>query len=212
MEAFIIKRKRKSSPELAPRPTPKNPKNDDTDADEPTDVKLAMLSSLHPGVDQETLLDLLLAHDGSVQATSQALRESWRSVKKAGSGSVVAQTSLRSFAIDAACPGTLGEGPSKKARLLSKKGTTLHLYDPKDISEYTPCTIIHNFLPQDEANHLLVELLEESKTFEKITFKLFDNVVSSPHTSSFYVRSYDELNQQMHEYVYNGARLTVRPL
>lgn len=209
MEAFITRRKRKSSPQLAPQPTPKNPENADLDADEPTDVKLAMLSSLHPGVDQETLLDLLLAHDGSVQVTSEALRETWRSVKRASSGGVVAQTSLRSFAIDSEA-GSLGEGPSKKARLLSKKGTTLHLYDPKDISEHTPCTIIHNFLPQDEANQLLVELLEESKTFEKITFKLFDNVVSSPHTSSFYVGSYDELNQQMNEYVYNGARLTVR--
>lgn len=39
-------------------------------------------------------------------------------------------------------------------------------------------------------------MLEESKTFEKITFKLFDNVVSSPHTSSFYVDSHDEMQKQ----------------
>lgn len=39
-------------------------------------------------------------------------------------------------------------------------------------------------------------MLEESKTFEKITFKLFDNVVSSPHTSSFYVDSHDEMRKQ----------------
>ena len=56
---------------------------------------------------------------------------------------------------------------------------------------------------------MLVELLEESKTFEKITFKLFDNVVSSPHTSGFYVGSYDEMNKQKHEYIYNGASLSV---
>jgi hypothetical protein len=117
---------------------------------------------------------------------------------------VVAQTSLRSYAVASIEP-----GPSKKPKLLSKKGATTHLFDPKDISEHTPCTVIHNFLPSEDANALLVELLEESKTFEKITFKLFDNVVSSPHTSSFYVGSYDELDQQKHEYVYNGARLTV---
>ena len=53
-----------------------------------------------------------------------------------------------------------------------------------------------------------VELLEESKTFEKITFKLFDNVVSSPHTSSFFV-GMDEIDRQRYEYVYNGSVLTV---
>ncbi len=53
------------------------------------------------------------------------------------------------------------------------------------------------------------ELLEESKTFEKITFKLFDNVVNSPHTSSFYVSSLDEVNRQKLEYLYNGSTLTV---
>ncbi|KKY38579.1 putative grf zinc finger domain-containing protein [Diaporthe ampelina] len=51
-------------------------------------------------------------------------------------------------------------------------------------------------------------MLEESKTFEKITFKLFDNVVSSPHTSSFYVDSHDEMRKQKIDYLYNGARLT----
>jgi hypothetical protein len=84
------------------------------------------------------------------------------------------------------------------------------LYDPIDISEHSPCTIIHNFLPPDEADSLLRELLEESKSFEKITFKLFDNVVSSPHTSGFYVGSHKEMQEQRREYVYNGSRMTVR--
>ena len=53
------------------------------------------------------------------------------------------------------------------------------------------------------------ELLNEAESFEKITFKLFDNVVSSPHTSGFFVESYDEIQRQKTDYHYNGARLTV---
>lgn len=60
------------------------------------------------------------------------------------------------------------------------------------------------------ANDLLRELLEESKSFEKITFKLFENVVTSPHTSSFFVESYDQMISQKTDFFYNGARLTVR--
>lgn len=195
MDAFVTRKKRKSSPEA---------QLDEGESEEPTDVKLAILSSLHPAFDQEILLDVLLAHDGSVKATSLCLRQS-KPPKKSG---VVAQTSLRSYAI-APASAAQESGPSKKPKLLSRKGATLHLFDPQDISEHTPCTIIHNFLPAEDANSLLLELLQESNTFEKITFKLFDNVVSSPHTSSFYVGTYDELDQQMHEYVYNGARLTV---
>lgn len=73
------------------------------------------------------------------------------------------------------------------------------MFDPEDIEEHTPCSIIHNFLPSDLANDLLNELLEEAKSFERNTFKLFDNVVSSPHSSSFYVDSLDEVQRQKSE-------------
>lgn len=196
MEPFI-KRKRKATPA-----------DDETEIldgqvevadDEPTEVKLAILSSLYSNFSQEALLDILLEHDGSVAAASESLSapnttNSYLSPSsnKAAS-SVVSQTSLRNFA----APHTSDGAPApKKTKLLSRKGATLHLFDPDDIAEHTPCSIIHNFLPSDLANGLLVEMLEESKTFEKITFKLFDNVVSSPHTSSFYVDSHDEMRKQ----------------
>ena len=56
---------------------------------------------------------------------------------------------------------------------------------------------------------MLEELLEEAKTFERQTFKLFDNVVQSPHTACFYVASLEEAKRQRTEYVYNGSYLTV---
>jgi len=194
MEAFITRKKRKREADSERKTSGED--------EEPTEVKLALLSSLHPSLDQEALLDILLAHDGSVSEASASLRPQ-NAPRKSG-GVIGSQTSLKFLSSD-------GQSPSPaKARLLSKKGATLHLYDPADIAEHTPCTIIHNFLPPDEANSLLKELLEESKTFEKITFKLFDNIVTSPHTSCLYVGSNAELNQQKYEYVYNGSKLTVQ--
>ncbi|ROW09597.1 hypothetical protein VMCG_02550 [Cytospora schulzeri] len=105
-------------------------------------------------------------------------------------------------------PNDDGARSPKKTKLMSRKGATLHLFDPEDIEEHTPCSIIHNFLPSDVANGLLREMLEEAKSFERNTFKLFDNVVSSPHTSSFYVDSFDEIQRQKCEYLYNGTRIT----
>ncbi|KAI1505294.1 hypothetical protein F5X99DRAFT_276929 [Biscogniauxia marginata] len=177
------------------------------DEDESTDVKLAMLASLFPNFGQEPLIEALLTHDGSVEAASASLvNDEPEPARKRRAGAVVGyQASLRSFA-----PRSSTDDRStspKKAKLLSKKGTTLRLYDPEDIAEHTPCSIIHNFLPQDEADDLLREMLDEAKSFEKITFKLFDNIVQSHHTSSFYVATEAEINTQKHDYFYNGVRL-----
>lgn len=218
MEKFLKGTKRKSSAiqEDTGHPAPYG------DDSESTDVKLTLLASLYPDVSQEALLETLLVHDGSVDAASSSLADGQApaSPKKTSmsKGAVGIQTSLRLFA----SPSTSGGGrdssassstsPKKRPRLLSKKGTTLHLYDPVDVEEHTPCSIIHNFLPREQADALLRELLEESRTFEKISFKLFDNVVSSPHTSSFYVETQAELDTQKHDYYYNGGKLTVSTL
>ncbi|KAI2624253.1 GRF zinc finger domain-containing protein [Hypoxylon sp. NC1633] len=199
MDAFLKGTKRKSS---AMEELPLDDEN------ESTDLKLAMLSSLNPNVSQEALLEALLAHDGSVEAASASLAED-RSVspkKQRNSVTVGHQTWLRLFASKASTEGR--PVSPKKARPLSRKGTTLHLYDPEDIAEHTPCSIVHNFLPPDMANDLLKEMLDESSSFEKIAFRLFDNVVQSPHTSSFYVATEAEINTQKHDYFYNGAKMT----
>ncbi|KAH8173033.1 2OG-Fe(II) oxygenase superfamily protein [Sarocladium implicatum] len=199
MENFLSRPKRKpsSSPE---RVLPAKPQADDEE--EPTEFKLALLTSLYPGHAQDGLLDVLLAHDGSVPDALSSLAAT--APKSANKVSTVIgyQQSLRHYAKAS------GEESPQKKRPKSRKGSTLHLYSPNDVAEHTPCTIIHNFLPSDLANDLLKEMLEEAKSFEKNTFKLFDNVVSSPHTSSFFVESYDDIRQQKTEYLYNGATLT----
>jgi len=174
-----------------------------------TDIKLAILASLHPGVDQETLLDLLIAAEGSIEEASKSLsssREAASPTKKRPAAGVGYQTSLSAFRKT----GNVSRVASPaKRRALTRKGQTLHLYTPEDIVDHTPCSIIHNFLPGQEANALLRELLEEADTFERQTFKLFDNVVESPHSACFYVDSLEEMTRQKTEYLYNGSFLTV---
>ncbi|KAK4695442.1 hypothetical protein P7C71_g2304, partial [Lecanoromycetidae sp. Uapishka_2] len=60
---------------------------------------------------------------------------------------------------------------------------------------------------KEQADDLLRELLDEASTFERQTFKLFDNVVQSPHSACFYVDSLEERERQK-TYLYNGSYLT----
>jgi alkylated DNA repair dioxygenase AlkB len=202
---------------------------DNDEQEESTDVKLAMLLSLFPDRSKNDLLEILVAHDGCVAAASAALRAghgispsptnrksvSPTKMNKNTSSSTTAvpgiQTSLlSSFPISSSKGVTTTETATKS---LTKKGKTLYLYSPEDIARHTPCSIIHNFLPPEEANALLVELLEESNTFERYTFQLFENTVQSPHTASLYVSSLEDLKQQTSQYTYNGSfRTDVRQL
>jgi hypothetical protein len=203
MDAFVSRKKRKlSSTEQAP--TIEDISALSAPDDESTDFKLALLSSLHPYIEQQVLLDILLAHDGSVETALASLKPSDSPPRKP-SAAPGYQSSLSTFVAQIYS----FDGSSKRAKLLSKKGKTLHLYDPADVAAHTPCSIIHNFLPPEVATELLEELLKEAPTFERMTFKLFDNVVQSPHTACFYVESYEEMQKQKTDYIYNGGLLTV---
>ena len=175
----------------------------DADANESTDLKLAILSSLYPEQTQDTLLDLLISSDGDVAKASELLKPDsdvdYSPRKRRNVPDI--QSSLR-FAKDL---GNSASGPASKS--LTRKGKTLHLYTPEDVASHSPCTIVHNFLPSDLANALLSELLTEAPTFPRASFKLFDNIVQSPHSASFYVTSPEEAIRQKTEYLYNGAYL-----
>ena len=211
MEAYFSPKRRKQSPPDYQKPD--SPVSQDLNLNElnnedTTDFRLATLASLYPSVDQDYLLDLLLASNGSVDSVCQTLDTSGHLIlpRKKFTAAVGHQTSLSTFRTDGA---TQLDAKSKKLKLLTRKGQTLHLYTPEDIAAHTPCSIIHNFLPKDEAEKLLMELLEEAPTFERQTFKLFDNVVESPHSACFYVDSLEEQNRQKTEYLYNGSYLSV---
>ncbi|KAI9642158.1 hypothetical protein NHQ30_008960 [Ciborinia camelliae] len=206
MDAFVSRKKRKLS---ISSPSPQKPETSDhintlsVPDDESTDFKLALLSSLHPSIEQQVLLEILLEHNGGVEKASASLSNSnpdSLQITKKSSSAVGYQSSLSTF--------ISSENSTKRVKPMSRKGKTLHLYSPEDVAAHTPCSIIHNFLPVEEANALLEELLKEAPTFERMTFKLFDNVVTSPHTACFYVESLEEQKAQKTEYLYNGDLLT----
>ncbi|KAJ5764932.1 hypothetical protein N7520_004491 [Penicillium odoratum] len=208
MDAFLSRKKpRLSEPEQRIEVC-------DVQDEESTDIKLAILISLHPEVKQDDLLEILVSCDGSVESASSLLSkraaENVTPIKRPAPRSSRVQSSLSSHVLMKSKDGSLT--PMKEIKpLVTQKGKTLHLYAPEDVALNTPCTIIHNFLPQEEANELLAELLEESEHFSRNEFQLFNRTVQSPHTACVYVSTPEEHKQQTSEYTYGGTyRANVR--
>lgn len=187
MDAFVS-RKRKWKGESSQMvttsddtPPAKHPDREEEEEEESTDFKLAILASLHPALDETTLLEALLVSNGSVEQASTHLAHASTTPprKRIASSAVGYQSSLSAYRL----PSTDGKVAK---RSLVKKGQTLYLYSPEDIEANTPCSIIHNFLPAKQADALLLELLEEAPTYQSLEFKLFDKVVWSPHTFCWY--------------------------
>lgn len=193
--------------------------SDDHGDEESTDVKLGILSSLFPDVEQETILDVLVSNDGSVESAKSFLltdEKAGPSRKKqalsSSNAGVGVQSSLAAYGIQQSQTQSAANDPGASP-IITRKGKTLHLYTPEDIAKHTPCSIVHNLLTSEEATVLLRELLAESETFHRHKFQLFDTVVESPHSAGFYVSSVEEQRQQTSEYVYNGKyRTDVRQL
>ncbi|CDM38243.1 hypothetical protein DTO013E5_8671 [Penicillium roqueforti] len=210
MDAFISrKRPRLLNPSEEAKPESSDPHEDTTD------TKLAILLSLFPTIKQDELLEILVSCEGSVENAAGLLSEKGSTAgtlvskkRAAVTSSFGMQTSLSSHILTKAEDGSmkpLNECASKKIIPLPQKGKTLHLYSPEDIATYTPCTIIHNFLPAKEANTLLLDLLDESKHFSRYDFQLFNRTVQSPHTHAVYVSTPEEHRQQTSEYTYGGT-------
>ncbi|CAI7599167.1 unnamed protein product [Penicillium glandicola] len=211
MDAFVSRKR----PRLS---NPSEPKHESSDSrEDTTDTKLAILLSLFPTIKQDELLDILVSCEGSVESVVRLLsaKDSTADTpvnkKRNAVSSLGMQTSLSSHVFTTAEDGSLeplhGSASRKKLPVL-RKGKTLHLYSPEDIATYTPCTIIHNFLPAQEANALLLELIEESKQFSRADFQVFNRTVQSPHTNAVYVSTPEEHRQQTSEYIHGGTYRT----
>ncbi|EON63815.1 hypothetical protein W97_03043 [Coniosporium apollinis CBS 100218] len=201
MDAFVSRKRRRISPT-----DEEETKIACLAEEESTDFKLAVLASLHPDIDHSALLEALLASNGVVDAASEHLLRAGSNKspsKRRNTNSITGyQSTISSFSLKSK---TAEPGAYVSKKPSAKKGKTLHLYSPEDIETTTPCSIIHNFLPPNEADALLHELLKEAPTFKREKFRLFENVVESPHTMCFYVDSWDEAERQKTEYVYNGS-------
>ncbi|KAK6355541.1 hypothetical protein TWF696_004640 [Orbilia brochopaga] len=171
--------------------------------EESTDFKLALLSSLHPSLPHEDLLELLLAADGSVDAAS-ALAAKPRST-------ITTQSSLSTFL----SPSSSIVSPRRIPFPLPPipKFKTLHLSTPSQVPFHAPATLHASFLPAATATQLLTECLAEVPAFGRYEFRLFERNVSSPHTAAFYVASKEMAARHTSRggYLYNGTTLeTVR--
>lgn len=102
---------------------------------EPTEFKLAILSSLHPDRSEDVLLDYLLAYDGSVIAATSALSAPEKRDTKKRNAINGYQSSLSAFAK----PSEAADGSCATAKLLTKKGRTLHLYVRLDLAGCRRC-------------------------------------------------------------------------
>lgn len=207
MDAFISRERQPNSPpdknEIAQSQKPLECATaKPSDEDEPTDFKLAILASLYPDRDGEALLEVLLLSDGSVEQASEALKQNdtLPPKKRPAPSGVGYQSSLSSY---------ISGPPTKKPKTLPKKGETMHLYTPSDVESYTPCSIIHDFLPTEEADALLLELMKEAPTYNRTEFQLYGKTVTTRNTFCFYVDSLVEMERQKREYFYDGKRTEV---
>ncbi|KAA8651530.1 hypothetical protein EYZ11_005895 [Aspergillus tanneri] len=201
MDRFVSRKRPRPSSLAALPPLPSNTHTSLSEEDS-TDVKLAQLVSLFPGTPQDTLIDILVSCGGSVETASSTISAQFESgppKKRAVLGAPAIQTSLTSHVL------TSEKTPSISKSPLTKKGRTIHLFSPEDIAAHTPCTIIHNFLPSQQANALLLELLGESKYFSRYKFQLFERTVESPHSASVYVSTPEEFRQHTSDYTYGGT-------
>lgn len=209
MDAFVSRKKRRV---------------DDGPREESTEMKLALLLSMHPDMSHEELLDALVLCDGSVENASSSIevqKEMPKPAKKTAPPAPArpppkkrsapsVQSSLLAHVVTKPRPTTASPTKHTKGKKAGpppppKKGQTIHLYTPDSIALHTPCTLIPNYLPPAQATTLLGELLAESTHFSRAKFQLFDRTVQSPHSASVYVSTPEEYHQQTAEYTYGGT-------
>ncbi|KAL2824089.1 hypothetical protein BDW59DRAFT_147808 [Aspergillus cavernicola] len=201
MDRYLSRKRPRSPPTVTP-----------DDDDTSTDIKLAQLVSLFVNTSQDTLLDILVSCGGSVETAVAIITEqqnlsstSAKRLRTIGASSAI-QTSLTSH---------ICRSPNKEAQEGNRhvkprlnpvqKGKTLYLFSPEDISAHTPCTILHNFLPTEDATALLQELLDETQYFSRHQLQLFDRTVESPHSTCVYVSTPEEQVQHTNDYNYGGT-------
>lgn len=178
---------------------------DDADDGESTEYKLAVLASMFPDKSPDVLIDYILAYAGNVAKATQAITGQLESAKRKRGQPVALgyQSSIASFAGKGKSED--GASPAGAIGSLTKKGKTLHLYSPKDVETHTPCSIIHNFLPNDAADALLRELLDESSRYNRNEFQMFERTVTTGHTWKMYVDTEDEVERQQKGLAYDGT-------
>ncbi|KAF9951620.1 hypothetical protein BGZ72_006910 [Mortierella alpina] len=80
----------------------------------------------------------------------------------------------------------------------------LVLYNPEDVAKHCPCTLIFNVLDKDLATRLLGVMLEDSETWNRNRWWLFERMVESPHKTSYFVDQ--DVEDEVGQWTYNGKK------
>ncbi|KAG5437035.1 hypothetical protein PCANB_001311 [Pneumocystis canis] len=186
-----------------------------------TEMKLSLLISVFPDNSPEMLLEKLVENDGSVEDTLNICLNSCFENKKT-SKRLKKQKKIDEFIekheYKRKCA-LLNKESSKVSwpikmkwdnsikTLKREKACVLHLYLSEQIAKLTPCTLISNVLPCNLANSLLLKMIEESKTWRRNEFRLFERNIVSPCKSCYYFY-FDENDPLEQKFFHNGSEIT----
>ncbi|KAF9980003.1 hypothetical protein BGZ75_008997 [Mortierella antarctica] len=87
---------------------------------------------------------------------------------------------------------------------ISHRPKPLVLYNPEDVAKHCPCTLIFNVLDKDLATRLLGVMLEDSETWNRNRWWLFERMVESPHKTSYFVDQ--DVEDEVGQWTYNGKK------
>ncbi|GJE95183.1 hypothetical protein PsYK624_113640 [Phanerochaete sordida] len=86
----------------------------------------------------------------------------------------------------------------------------LTLTTPAMVAKHTPCTMHLSVLPPELASRLFYTMIDESESWQRNKWWLFDRVVESPHRTSFYARNASDADpdgmRAAAQYWYNGRQ------
>jgi hypothetical protein len=91
----------------------------------------------------------------------------------------------------------LRQAPSSAKKNAPPRLTPLMLSNPSMVAEHSPCTLHPSILPAELACKLFYTMIDESRTWSKNKWWLFDRVVESPHLTSFYARKTDGVDEDV---------------
>ncbi|KAG0259283.1 hypothetical protein BG011_002748 [Mortierella polycephala] len=87
----------------------------------------------------------------------------------------------------------------------SSRPKPLVVYSPEDVAKRCPCTLIFNVLDKDLATRLLKVMLEDSETWNRNRWWLFERMVESPHKTSYFAERDDDM-EEVAGWTYNGMK------
>lgn len=163
-----------------------------------TDRKVDVLKEDYPGIEADTLIELLAACDGSVTATRSMIDGSFPTPQQKRKAGALYQTSITSLLAP------VSKYKKLKAVSSGKKVITLNTVEEVD-QHLSPYVSFHkSFLPPDLANRILKYLMTQTDKVSPNEFYLFDNLCKANHSLGFFHTP--DLDTVYQNLIYNGKK------